>query len=95
VGLHAADVHKLIEVLQRLVDAGNSVLIIEHNLDIIKIADWLIDLGPEGGDEGGKLVAEGTPEQVMKTAESYTGQFLKAHLKHLRTSNQPAGRPRA
>ena len=69
VGLHAADVHKLIEVLQRLVDAGNSVLIIEHNLDIIKIADWLIDLGPEGGDMGGRLVAEGTPEQVMKTAE--------------------------
>jgi excinuclease ABC subunit A len=88
VGLHAADVHKLIEVLQRLVDAGNSVLIIEHNLDIVKIADWLIDLGPEGGDRGGALVAEGTPEQVMKTPGSYTGQFLKAHLKHLR-SPQP------
>ncbi|MFH1184821.1 MAG: excinuclease ABC subunit UvrA [Chloroflexota bacterium] len=85
VGLHAADVHKLIEVLQRLVDAGNSVLIIEHNLDIIKIADWLIDLGPEGGDRGGDLVAEGTPEQVMKTPGSYTGQFLKAHLKHLQS----------
>jgi excinuclease ABC subunit A len=81
VGLHAADVHKLIEVLQRLVDAGNSVLIIEHNLDIIKIADWLIDLGPEGGDRGGELLAEGTPEQVMKVKGSYTGQFLKAHLK--------------
>ncbi len=80
VGLHAADVHKLIEVLQRLVDAGNSVLIIEHNLDIIKIADWLIDLGPEGGDRGGELVAEGTPEQIMKVKGSYTGQFLKAHL---------------
>ena len=80
VGLHAADVHKLIEVLQRLVDAGNSVLIIEHNLDIIKIADWLIDLGPEGGDRGGELLAEGTPEQVMKIKGSYTGQFLKAHL---------------
>ena len=80
VGLHAADVHKLIEVLQRLVDAGNSVLIIEHNLDIIKIADWLIDLGPEGGDRGGELLAEGTPEQVMKVKGSYTGQFLKAHL---------------
>jgi excinuclease ABC subunit A len=86
VGLHAADVHKLIEVLQRLVDAGNSVLIIEHNLDIIKIADWLIDLGPEGGDMGGRLVAEGTPEQVLNTPDSYTGQFLKAHLKHLRSS---------
>jgi excinuclease ABC subunit A len=82
VGLHAADVHKLIEVLQRLVDAGNSVLIIEHNLDIIKIADWLIDLGPEGGDRGGELIAEGTPEQVMKVKGSYTGQFLKVHMNH-------------
>ncbi len=81
VGLHAADVHKLIEVLQRLVDAGNSVLIIEHNLDIIKIADWIIDLGPEGGDRGGELVAEGTPEQLMKARGSYTGQFLKSHMK--------------
>jgi excinuclease ABC subunit A len=80
VGLHAADVHKLIEVLQRLVDAGNSVLIIEHNLDIIKVADWIIDLGPEGGDRGGELVAEGLPEQVMQIKESYTGQFLAAHL---------------
>ena len=82
VGLHAADVHKLIEVLQRLVDAGNSVLIIEHNLDIIKVADWLIDLGPEGGDRGGELIAEGTPEDVMKIKTSYTGQFLKEHMKH-------------
>jgi excinuclease ABC subunit A len=81
VGLHAADVHKLIEVLQRLVDAGNSVLIIEHNLDIIKIADWVIDLGPEGGDRGGELVAEGTPEQLLKVKGSYTGQFLKSHMK--------------
>jgi excinuclease ABC subunit A len=81
VGLHAADVHKLIEVLQRLVEAGNSVLIIEHNLDIIKIADWIIDLGPEGGDRGGELVAEGTPEQILKVKGSYTGQFLKAHIK--------------
>ena len=81
VGLHAADVHKLIEVLQRLVDTGNSVVIIEHNLDIIKIADWLIDLGPEGGDRGGELIAEGTPEQVMKVKESYTGKYLKAHMK--------------
>ena len=84
VGLHAADVHKLIEVLQRLVDAGNSVLIIEHNLDIIKVADWLIDLGPEGGDRGGELIAEGTPEQVMKVKGSYTGQFLKEHLQHFK-----------
>ena len=81
VGLHAADVHKLIEVLQRLVEAGNSVLIIEHNLDIIKVADWLIDLGPEGGDRGGQLLAEGTPEQVMKVKESYTGKYLRAHMK--------------
>jgi excinuclease ABC subunit A len=82
VGLHAADVHKLIEVLQRLVEAGNSVLIIEHNLDIIKTADWLVDLGPEGGDRGGKLIAEGTPEQVMKVKDSYTGKYLKAHMNH-------------
>ncbi len=81
VGLHAADVHKLIEVLQRLVEAGNSVLIIEHNLDIIKVADWIIDLGPEGGDRGGEVVAEGTPEQIMKVKGSYTGQFLKSHMK--------------
>ncbi len=88
VGLHAADVHKLIEVLQRLVDAGNSVLIIEHNLDIIKVADWLIDLGPEGGDRGGELVAEGLPEDVMKIKDSYTGQFLKEHLKHFNRQRQ-------
>jgi len=88
VGLHAADVHKLIEVLQRLVDAGNSVLIIEHNLDIIKVADWLIDLGPEGGDRGGELLAEGTPEQVMKIKESYTGKYLKTHMKPGNTNGQ-------
>ena len=80
VGLHAADVHKLIEVLQRLVDSGNSVLIIEHNLDIIKVADWLIDLGPEGGDRGGELIAEGAPDQVMKTKGSYTGKYLREHM---------------
>ncbi len=83
VGLHAADVHKLIEVIQRLVDTGNSVLIIEHNLDIIKVADWIVDLGPEGGDRGGTLVAEGTPEQVMAVEDSYTGKFLQEHLKNL------------
>jgi len=81
VGLHAADVHKLIEVLQRLVDAGNSVLIIEHNLEIIKVSDWIIDLGPEGGDRGGELVAEGTPEQILAASGSYTGAFLKGHIK--------------
>jgi excinuclease ABC subunit A len=77
VGLHAADVHKLIEVLQRLVDAGNTVLIIEHNLDMIKVADYIIDLGPEGGDRGGYLVAQGTPEEICEVKESFTGQFLK------------------
>ena len=81
VGLHAADVHKLVEVLQRLVNTGNSVLIIEHNLDIIKTADWIIDLGPEGGDRGGELVAEGTPEDLCTAKDSYTGEFLCAHLK--------------
>ena len=80
VGLHAADVHKLIEVLQRLVDAGNTVVIIEHNLDIIKVADYLIDLGPEGGDRGGEIVAEGTPEQVCALDRSYTGQFLRPFI---------------
>ncbi len=80
VGLHAADVHKLIDVLQQLVDQGNTVLIIEHHPDIIKVADWVLDLGPEGGDRGGELVAEGTPEAIAKQADSYTGQFLKTHL---------------
>ncbi len=80
VGLHAADVHKLIEVLQRLVDAGNSVLIIEHNLDIIKVADYLIDLGPEGGDRGGEIVAEGTPEEVCALDNSFTGQYLRPFI---------------
>ena len=79
-GLHAADVHKLIEVLQRLVDAGNTVLVIEHNLDVIKTADHIIDLGPEGGDEGGHVVACGTPEQVAAIDGSYTGQYLKRYL---------------
>ena len=79
-GLHAADVHKLIEVLQRLVDVGNSVLVIEHNLDVIKSADYLIDLGPDGGDMGGEIVAQGTPEAVATVPESYTGQYLKDYL---------------
>ena len=80
VGLHAADVHRLIEVLQRLVETGNTVVIIEHNLDIVKVADHIVDLGPEGGDSGGMLVTTGTPEQVMAVAESYTGQYLKKYL---------------
>ena len=79
-GLHTADVHKLIQVLQRLTDAGNSVLVIEHNLDVIKVADWLIDLGPEGGDGGGYVVATGTPEEVAKVEASYTGRYLKDYL---------------
>ena len=79
-GLHAADVHKLIEVLQRLVDAGNTVLVIEHNLDVIKTADHIIDLGPEGGDGGGCVVATGTPEEVARVEHSYTGRYLKKYL---------------
>ncbi len=79
-GLHTADVHKLTDVLQKLVDGGNTVLVIEHNLDVIKIADHIIDLGPDGGDKGGKIVAEGTPEQVAKVKSSYTGQYLKKIL---------------
>ena len=75
-----ADVHRLIEVLQRLVDAGNTIVVIEHNLDVIKTADYIIDLGPEGGDAGGTLVACGTPEQVAQCPASYTGQFLKEIL---------------
>ena len=79
-GLHAADVHKLIEVLQQLVEAGNTVLVIEHNLDVIKTADYIIDLGPEGGDGGGQVIAAGTPEVVAACQESYTGQYLKKYL---------------
>ena len=79
-GLHAADVHKLIDVLQKLVDAGNTVLVIEHNLDVIKTADHIIDLGPEGGDGGGYIVASGTPEEVAQVEESYTGQYLRRYL---------------
>jgi len=79
-GLHAADVHKLIDVLQALVDAGNTVLVIEHNLDVIKTADYIIDLGPEGGDGGGQIVAAGTPEQIASTEGSYTGAYLKRYL---------------
>jgi excinuclease ABC subunit A len=80
VGLHAADVHKLTDVLQRLVDSGNTVIIIEHNLDIIKVADHIIDLGPEGGERGGQIIAEGTPEQICALEISYTGQFLSEYL---------------
>ena len=79
-GLHTADVHKLIEVLQRLVDSGNTIIVIEHNLDVIKTADYIVDLGPEGGDKGGKIVTTGTPEQVSKCKKSYTGHYLKKIL---------------
>ena len=79
-GLHTADVHRLIDVLQQLVDAGNTVVVIEHNLDVIKTADHIIDLGPEGGDGGGMVVATGTPEEVAACASSYTGQYLKKYL---------------
>ena len=80
-GLHFADVGKLLEVLQRLSYAGNTILVIEHNLDVIKTADWIVDLGPEGGERGGKVIAEGTPENIMKNSKSFTGQYLKEHLK--------------
>jgi len=79
-GLHFEDIRKLLGVLQRIVDTGNSVIVIEHNLDVIKTADWVIDLGPEGGNGGGLLIAEGTPEQVAETAGSHTGHYLKALL---------------
>ena len=81
-GLHTADVHKLLQVLQRLVDGGNTVVVIEHNLDVIKCADHIIDLGPEGGDKGGTIVCTGTPEEVAACPESYTGQYLKRVLEH-------------
>ena len=79
-GLHIADVHKLVDILQRLVDTGNTIIVIEHNLDLIKTADYIIDLGPEGGDNGGEVVAVGTPEQICKNERSYTGKFLKKYL---------------
>ena len=80
-GLHFGDVKKLLEVLTRLVDNGNSVLVIEHNLDVIKTADWIIDLGPEGGDRGGRIIAEGTPEKVAGTTGSATGEYLARVLR--------------
>jgi excinuclease ABC subunit A len=79
-GLHFEDVRKLLEVLQRLVDQGNSVVVIEHNLDVIKTADWVIDLGPEGGHRGGQIIAQGTPEELARMPNSWTGQFLAKTL---------------
>ena len=90
-GLHMSDVKKLLEVLSRLVDAGNTVLVIEHNLDVIKTSDWIVDLGPEGGAAGGEVIAAGTPEQVAEIAGSYTGQFLRPMLQR----DQQRTRPRA
>ena len=82
-GLHMADVHRLIDILQRLAENGNTVVVIEHNLDVIKTADYIIDLGPEGGDGGGTIVAEGTPEEIVKCEKSYTGKYLKKYLEKL------------
>ena len=79
-GLHIADVHRLVDILQRLVDTGNSIIVIEHNLDLIKTADYIIDLGPEGGEKGGQVIAVGSPEQIVKNEQSYTGKFLKKYL---------------
>ena len=79
-GLHFADVHKLVEILRRLSDNGNTVVVIEHNLDVIKVADYIIDIGPEGGDKGGTVVATGTPEEVAKNPKSYTGMYVKKYL---------------
>ncbi len=79
-GLHIADVHRLVDILQRLVDTGNTIIVIEHNLDLIKTADYIIDLGPEGGEAGGEIIAVGTPEQICKNDRSYTGKFLKKYL---------------
>ena len=76
-GLHFADIDKLLETLQRLVDAGNTMIVIEHNLDVIKQADWIVDLGPEGGEAGGEIVAVGTPEDVARVDASFTGEFLR------------------
>jgi excinuclease ABC subunit A len=82
-GLHFGDIQKLLNVINSLVDAGNTVIVIEHNLDVIKSADYVIDLGPEGGDGGGRIIAEGTPEEVSRNMQSYTGQFLRSKLRHL------------
>ena len=79
-GLHFEDIRKLLDVLHGFVEAGNTVLVIEHNLDVIKQADWLVDLGPEGGEAGGEVIADGTPEEVAGVEESYTGQFLRQVL---------------
>ena len=94
-GLHFADIGQLLVVLQRLRDEGNTVIVIEHNLDVIKTADWVVDLGPEGGDGGGRIIAVGTPEQIAANKASYTGHYLKATLAMKSTLASPAVRKRA
>ena len=89
-GLSFYDVHHLLNVLQRLVDKGNSILVIEHNLDVIRCADWIIDLGPEGGDRGGEVVATGTPEGIVQNSQSYTGQYLKTAMVNSKFSGAEA-----
>ncbi|MGF1925000.1 MAG: hypothetical protein ACQUHE_12545, partial [Bacteroidia bacterium] len=84
-GLHFHDIKKLLKALNTLIEQGNTILVIEHNMDMIKCADWIIDIGPEGGDKGGNVVFEGSPEDLHTAKDSYTGQFLKAHLKPLNT----------
>ena len=79
-GLHFADVHKLIDILRRLSEGGNTVVVIEHNLDVIKTADYIIDIGPEGGDKGGTVIARGTPEEVVRVSDSYTGRYVAKYL---------------
>jgi excinuclease ABC subunit A len=90
-GLHFEDVRKLLEVLRALVEAGNTVVVIEHNLEVIKTADWVVDLGPEGGDGGGRIVATGTPEDVAKVAGSHTGRYLRDYLKRARALPPASG----
>ena len=92
-GLHLDDVKKLLVVLNRLVDAGNTVVVIEHNLDVIKCADWVIDLGPEGGDEGGRVIAEGTPEDLSQSRPSFTGQYLAKVLAAQANRHRATARP--
>ena len=87
-GLHFADIHNLLNVLNRLADLGNTVLVIEHNLDVIKCADWIIDMGPEGGEGGGRVVASGTPEAVAQSAQSHTGEYLRHKLAAPRAPDQ-------
>ncbi|HET7824465.1 MAG TPA: excinuclease ABC subunit UvrA, partial [Anaeromyxobacter sp.] len=94
-GLHFEDVKKLLTVLDRLVDAGNTVVVIEHNLDVIKCADWVLDLGPEGGEDGGRVIAEGTPEEVARVKESYTGEYLAKVLAAHRARARGGTVPRA